>query len=197
MLSKTQTLASKIDLKSHEILHSSIPALNKFLESRIHYGQLCEWGAPWGQGVREVITSFLPSIPSVWKLWVHSDEKTIINAPAWEARGINMQRMRFAYCTAPLEELKPIFLDPFFKVIILDNPKLSYDDCAFLAQRARENQQAIFILRNYFLSNRKGNVWAKVRLNCWHDQLSDQFYIRPIRGLSPRQLCFKVRETSQ
>jgi hypothetical protein len=97
--------------------------------------------------------------------------------------------VRFTYSDTPVRDLRPLFLDSFFRVIVLDVPRsVSMDDCAFLAQRARANKQAVIIVRDYFLSEKRGNVWAQLRLNCWQDEAGDRYHVRVIRGLSPRQL---------
>jgi hypothetical protein len=61
-----------------------------------------------------------------------------------------------------------------------------------MARRARVNGQVILLLRDFFLSPTRGNVWTKLRLNCWLDHSADQYQLQVIRGLSPRQLSLNA-----
>jgi hypothetical protein len=82
------------------------------------------------------------------------------------ARGIDLSRMRFARTDHPLTDLKAALLSPVFSAIIFDRPiRLRPDDCAFLAAQSRVNGRHTMILRDYFLSNKLGNVWARQRVN--------------------------------
>lgn len=178
-------------------LASSIPVLNETLEGGLRWGELCEWGCPWGCGGREVIIRFLCSLPSDyqqqtnWCLWVQGQDDVNIYPPAWEAQGVDLAYIRFTSSQNPVKDLKPVFLSSLFKIIILDCPQtLSAEDCQFLARQARQYRQIIILIRNYFLSPKKGNIWAKLRLNCWRQHLSEKFFIKVIKGLSPRQISF-------
>ena len=172
-------------------LASSIGALDQFLEGGLRVGTLAEWGAPLGRGGRDIVLQYLARSEQAqqWCLWVCGKRDVRVYPPAWSARGVALAKVRFAYSDQPVRDLKPLFLDPFFRVIVLDVTRgLSIDDCAFLAQRARANKQVIIVLRNYFLSEKRGNVWAQLRLNCWQDEDGARYHIRTVRGLSPRQL---------
>lgn len=174
-------------------LASSIRALDQFLDGGLRFGSLTEWGSPLGRGGREVILQYLQCAEhhKDWCLWVCGQQDVRVYPPAWSARGVELSKIRFTYSDHPVRDLKPVFLDPFFRVIVLDVTRsLSLDDCAFLAQRARANRQAIIIVRDYFLSEKRGNVWAQLRLNCWQQEDGKRYHIRVVRGLSPRQLSF-------
>jgi hypothetical protein len=95
----------------------------------------------------------------------------------------------FTRSDTPLRDLKRAFIQPLFRLIVLDAPRVfTREDCCFVERQARVNRQWVLLLRNYFLSNRQGNIWARWRLNCWKRHVSGQFVIRVIRGLSYRQL---------
>jgi hypothetical protein len=80
-------------------------------------------------------------------------------------------------------------MEPSFDLIVLDAPKhLSDDDCAFIAHQARDNGYTVLLLRDWFLSPKKGNVWARLRLNCWQENHS--IYIDTVKGLSARNCSF-------
>ena len=68
------------------------------------------------------------------------------------------------------------------------------EDCAFIARTARENNQAILLLRDFFLGSRRGNVWAKLRINSWQNLEDGQFHLKVVRGLSPRELSVNLDE---
>ena len=171
------------------------PQLNHFLEGGLPFKSLCEWGVPRGRGGREVILSFLRSPDAGPALWVHSDAGQRVYAPAWEARGIDLQRIRFATSSKPVEELKPVFMEDLFRIIILDcPPRLTPGDLAFLEQRARRQNQIIMLLQDYFLTPRLGNARTRLRLNAWQDGPSGRCTVRVIRGLSPRQMHFHPGE---
>ena len=110
---------------------------------------------PLGTGGREVILAFLAQatnqLAPCWCLWVHSQPQMEVYAPAWLARGVNLSRICFAHTKNPVSSLKPVFLDSFFRVIILDMPSgLSREDEAFLVQKIRRQNQLIIIIRNFF-----------------------------------------------
>ena len=189
--------------KASAYLPSAVPQVNQLLEGGLKWGELSEWGSPWGCGGRDVVIQFLAALKSTpdstpsWCLWVQGQEGVSIYPPAWEARGVDLKYIRFTKSLRPVRDLKPIFLSPFFKVIIIDCAQyLSTEDCQFLSQQARRHRQAIILIRNYFLSPKKGNVWSKLRLNCWHHRLSNHFYLKVIKGLSPRQIAFKMEVES-
>lgn len=193
------TKASEL-LLSGGRLAAALPSVCAFFEGGLRWGELSEWGMPWGGGCRDVLLLFLETAHQngqgepYWCLWVHEQEDTHIYPPAWQARGVQLSHIRFATTQTPLDDLKPVFTDPFFKVIILDGCQgIGRDDCAYLARRARVNRQVIILLRNYYLSAKKGNVWAKTRVNCRYDPRQETFQLQAVKGLSPRQLEFKMR----
>lgn len=201
MLSLSNQLVILNGKKNFDIKKSFLSSFDKqlerFLEGGLRFGELCEWGSPWGLAGREVILSFLsyPKESPLWSIWIQSKSGIDINAPAWTSRGVNLKYTRFAYSKDVLKELKPIFLDPFFKVIIIDSPtNFTPQDCAFLARQAKLNNQVIILLRDYFLTPRIGNIWAKLRLNCWKDDQTQKLCIKVVRGLSPRQLVLTDKE---
>ncbi len=188
-------LASEAKQTNPHCLTSSVSSLDQFLDGGLRFGELSEWGAPLGRGGRGIIIRYLTrqglaNDEKHWCLWVCGKAGVDVYPPAWMARGVDLSRIRFAYASQLLRELKPVFMNPFFRVVVIDAPKkLSAEDCAFLAQRARANKQAIILIRDYFLSVKQGNVWARMRLNCWQDEDGGRFHMRMVRGLSPRELA--------
>jgi len=195
------------DLTStRESLLSGISPLDDFLGGGLVCGTICEWGIPFGSGGREVVAAFLAGVSRLaerssdaappWILWAHGRSGLTAYPPAWHARGVPLTRTRFAEAGKPVVDLKPVFMDPFFKVIVLDAPRsLSDDDCAFLARQARAHGQVVIILRDYFLGQRRGNVWARLRLNCWCPdpvQNPETVNLRVVRGLAQRQMQWRL-----
>lgn len=193
-------------------LASGLRELDDFLGGGLPVGAVSEWGMPLGQGGRSLLVSWLAHLispaPSPMEksthiherglaqgltLWCYARAQLQVYPPAWLSRGVALQRVRFACTAKPLADLRPVFLEPLFKVIVIDSPRgFTEDDCAFLARRARANGQTILLLRDFFLGEKRGNVWAPLRFNCWVDCASQQFRLRVVRGLSPRQLALNV-----
>ena len=120
----------------------------------------------------------------LWCLWVSARPQFAPYPPAWKAAGVDLRRLRFAQSRAPVRDLKPLFIDTFFRVLVLDNPlELSYEDCCFLSHQARQNRQLILILRDQHLSPSQANVSAKLRLNLWRNQETGAYEIESIRGI--------------
>jgi|GEM_PF-560156 len=188
---------STFTARPKKVLPTHDPRINEFLEGGLPFGSLCEWGAPFGRGGREILCRFIAAATQSqqWSVWVNTKNRMSIYAPAWAARGVDFEYFRVAHSSRPMTELKPLLLDPFFRVIVLDAPcNLTDDDSALLARQARQNDQLIILVRDYLLSPKRGNVWAKIRVNCWQEQMAERFCLQSVRGLSPRQCSFAPQE---
>ncbi len=182
-----QGLTSASAHRPGERLPSDREDLNGYLEGGLPIGAICEWGLPPGQGGREIVLRWLSPLTQQGGLclWVCSQEDLLVYPPAWSARGVDLEKMRFAYTTSPLQELKPALMASVFKLIVLDAPKkISEDDLAFIAHQARKNGYIFMLLRNYLLTPQKGNVRARLRLNCRRDLQGFKFEC--IKGLSAK-----------
>ncbi|MCP4754123.1 MAG: hypothetical protein GY866_24825 [Proteobacteria bacterium] len=176
-------------------LAACVAEVDDFLEGGLPFGGVTEFGVPLGKEGRILIARFLANATRglrtepLWTLWVSSHRDFSVFPPAWFVRGISPARMVFAHSEVPVRDLKRAIVNPLFRLIVLDSPQaFSRDDCFFVNRQARSNRQLVILLRNFFLSNRQGNVWAKLRINCWKRHASGQFVLRVIRGLSYRQL---------
>lgn len=79
-----------------------------------------------------------------------------------------MDRIFFAFSQEPFKQLKPAFMSSYFKIIILDFPhRLKEEEYAFLVKMAEKHRRFFFLLRPYFLSNKQGNIWSRVRIRKW------------------------------
>lgn len=199
----TQTILSQIsdiwiadgsEVREKTYLASSIGELNQFLEGGLRVGEITEWGMPLGQGGREVLLSYLArhtarDRSSQWSLWICGYPELKVYPPAWQARGVSLERVCFSYAVNPVKDLKPVWLSRFFRLLIVDTEhSLSKEDYAFLVQRARENQQVIALIKPYFLSANYGNVWAKTRINCRRAVHSNTYELEMVKGSSPKRL---------
>lgn len=156
--------ASRLSTTSQR-LASGTRIVDHFLKGGLPIGGICEWGIPPGYAERDLLLRFVTAARAM-TLWIYHPSLTIY-PPAWTTRGIDLSLLRFVSGSEPLSTLKPVFLTDVFKIVVLDMPeKLQPADCAFLAHRARLQQQTIIIVRNYRLSVKRGNIWASTRLNC-------------------------------
>jgi len=177
-------------------LACGVKAVDDLLEGGLPFGGVTEFGVPLGKEGRALVLKFLagatrggPDLAPLWTLWISAPGDFQVFPPACFVRGVLPSRMVFTCSDVPLRDLKRVFIHPLFRLIVLDAPpRFSREDGFFLDHQARLNHQLVLLLRNFFLSNRQGNIWAKRRLNCWKRHGSGQFVIRVIRGLSYRQL---------
>lgn len=186
-------------------LTSGCPQVDGFLRAGLPFGSICEWGVPMGRGGREVVLAFIGAAtrgvnlftPQL-VLWVTAVPASDLSLypPTWNAHGVILDNVRFVTSTQPVRDLRPVFLDALFRVIVLDAPqRLTRDDVTFIAHQARRRGYLVMILRNYVLSNELGNIWTKLRLNCWRDEKnSAQHYLQIIRGLAPGELTFSLTD---
>ena len=180
-------------------LSSRVALLDSFLGGGLGWGEISEWGLPWGAGLRDLILLFMASAQQetqrpAWVLWIYGQRDIQVNPMAWHARGIQLERLRFATSSKPLAELKPLFLSNFFRMIVLDSvAPLSHEDYAFLARQARSLQQHILILHAHDLSNSQGNVWARLRLNCRRDFAQQRAFITQLKGQQHSQLSLSLK----
>lgn len=149
-----------------KVIRTGIFELDELFFNGVQPGKLIEWGLPQGRNGRIFPILFLRrEIPPT--IWIYADLGLDIYAPAWASHGVDLGRIFFLKCDNPVKELKPLFLDDTFKIIIIDSPKkLSRGDLSFISVQARANKQIIFLIRNYFLSPRIGNPFAHIRVNC-------------------------------
>lgn len=176
-------------------LSSGAPALDRFLDGGLPFGSLSEWGLPLGFGTRRVILQFLaaathaaPEHAPLPVLWVSSCTALHVFPPTWAAYGVDLQHIGFVRTDHPVRDLKPVFLDAYYRIVVLDMPThLSRADFAFLAHRARANASIIMVLHNRFLTAEQGNVWARLRINGQrHETQPHGIRLTVVRGLSPR-----------
>ncbi len=178
---KLQSIKWKIENNESLDLLSGIAELDAIFGKGIRYGSVIEWGLPQGRNGRILPILFLRhNIPAT--VWIYPDNGMNIYAAAWASHGVDLRRILFIKCDDPVTKLKPLFLDDAFTIIVLDSPKkLSRGALSFISVQARENQQIVFLLRHFFLSSKRGNIFAAVRLNGSQDRRGF-FTVNVIKG---------------
>ena len=64
----------------------------------------------------------------------------------------------------------------------IDAPrKFSRGDMAFVSQQARKQGQIIFLIRHFFLSEKRGNPYASLRINTWQSG-KRSFSLQVVKG---------------
>lgn len=196
--------ASQYRPRQRSPLASGILPIDDLLGGGLQFGQLTEWGMPFATGGRQVILHFIKSatrgigLPApLLCLWASSSKsQAVAYPPYWDAHGIDLSRVHFAFADHAVDQLKHFFMRPLFSLIILDDPeRFSRNDVAFLARKAEQNSQLLLILRNFHLTNRLGNVWAKLRINCYQaPQPPYPFRIEVLRGRLAEARNFVLEE---
>lgn len=144
-------------------------------------GDVVEWGIPPGVNGRLIPLQLLKQQTPL-SIWIYHHHGLGIYASSWISHGIDLQRLFFICSDHPVKELRPLFLEDTFKRIIIDAPrKFSTGDMAFVSQQARKQGQIVFLIRHYFLSQKRGNAHARLRINTWQ---SDQrtFSLQVLKG---------------
>ncbi len=165
---------------STQKLVSGIPKLDE-LFSAIKPGDVIEWGIPPGLNGRLIPLQFLKQdVPA--SVWIYHHHGLAIFASSWISHGVDLSRLYFICSANPVRELRPLFLEDTFQRIIIDSPKvLTNGDMAFISRQARQQRQIVFLIRHYFLSQKKGNAHVSLRLNTWQGQ-QGEFSIQVIKG---------------
>jgi len=166
-----QQLQSARSLKDDQgsstpLLHSGIEALDELFR-HTRPGDLIEWGIPPGLNGRLIPLQLLKQqIPP--SVWIYHHHGLGVFASSWISHGVDLQRLFFICSGNPVRELRPLFLEDTFKRIIIDAPrKFSSGDMAFVSQQARKQGQIVFLIRHFFLSAKRGNPYASLRINTW------------------------------
>jgi hypothetical protein len=151
---------------AEQALHSGIEALDECFR-HVGPGDLVEWGIPPGLNGRLIPLQLLKrQIPP--SVWIYHHHGLGVFASSWISHGVDLQRLFFICSDNPVRELRPLFLEDTFKRIIIDAPrKFSSGDMAFVSQQARKQGQIVFLIRHFFLSEKRGNPHASLRINTW------------------------------
>ncbi len=177
-------------LQTPPSLSSGIDQLDQMLGGGLPIGGITEWGVPLGFRGRELLLPWLAHLTAPrnystaeWVLWVYPWDYLSIYPPAFAAHGVALPYTRFAKSVAPIRDLRPVFLEPFFRMIVLDAPTtLSEQDITFLARQARILKQSVVILRNNYLTKANSHVLIKKRINCYFRTDNDTFELEVLRG---------------
>jgi hypothetical protein len=178
-LKSARSLKDEISLQAQP-LQSGIDALDECF-AQIRPGDLVEWGIPPGLNGRLIPLQLLKhQIPL--SVWIYHHHGLGVFASSWISHGVDLQRLFFICSGNPVRELRPLFLEDTFKRIIIDAPrKFSMGDMAFVSQQARKQGQIVFLIRHYFLSEKRGNPHASLRINTWQSE-QRSFSLQLIKG---------------
>jgi hypothetical protein len=178
-LQSARTLNNQ-QLRQEPVLHSGIDVLDDCF-SQIKPGDVVEWGIPPGFNGRLIPLQLLKhDIPL--SIWIYHHRGLGVFASSWISHGVDLQRLFFICSENPVRELRPLFLEDTFKHIIIDAPrKFSAGDMAFVSQQARKQGQIVFLIRHFFLTQKRGNPHASLRINTWQNGKSS-FSLQVIKG---------------
>jgi len=185
--------AHHLELTQQEHLRAFDRDLDLFFGGGLPLSSFIECGFPMGREGRRILLPFLTNASrglqynAAFVLWVNGYDNLEVFAPAWFARGLAPDKTVFAQSSDVLVELKQVFLNPLFKVIVIDSPQFfSSADCLFLRRMAKKNRQVILLLRNYFLTNKKGNIACALRFNAWCEHTHEVMVLQAVKGFGSR-----------
>lgn len=193
-LQSARSLKNDLSHQSQELL-SGIDALDECF-ARVKPGDLIEWGIPPGMNGRLIPLQLLKQqIPL--SVWIYHHHGLGVFASSWISHGVDLQRLFFICSANPVRELRPIFLEDTFKRIIIDAPlKFSTGDMAFVSQQARKQGQIVFLIRHYFLTAKRGNPHASLRINTWQSG-KRSFSLQFIKGPNSGRISLPYRSVAE
>ena len=193
-LQSARSLKNDLSHQSQELL-SGIDALDECFAG-VKPGDLIEWGIPPGMNGRLIPLQLLKQqIPL--SVWIYHHHGLGVFASSWISHGVDLQRLFFICSANPVRELRPIFLEDTFKRIIIDAPlKFSTGDMAFASQQARKQGQIVFLIRHYFLSAKRGNPHASMRINTWQSG-KRSFSLQFIKGPGSGRISLPYRSVAE
>ena len=159
--------------------------LSQFLGGGLPKRAMTEMGMPLGREGRNLLLPFLAEVTGAQQmaLWICGHADMMVYPPAFFAAGIVADKMVFAQAPGPLQSMVTALTSPLFKMIVVDSPKRFTDrDGFFLRSQAEKHEQMIVLIRNYFLSTKRGSSWARLRINAWRDSSGDGYRLAAVKG---------------
>ncbi len=139
---------------------------------------LTECGIPHA-GRSLLLSALDPTKKLVWIL--SSSLPYAVYPPAWKPYNLNTKF--FNTVENVMKESKPIFLEPCFDIVVIDGFRnLRDEDLAFIAIQARRFNFQVILVRDFFLTSKIGNVWAKSRFNIFFQPQKNSFRLQTVRG---------------
>ncbi len=176
-------------------LQSGIEALDDCF-TQVKAGDVIEWGIPPGFNGRLIPLQLLKQ-QNPLSVWIYHHHGLGVFASSWISHGVDLQRLFFICSDNPVKELRPLFLENTFKRIIIDAPrKFSDGDMAFVSQQARKQGQIVFLIRHYFLSQKRGNPHASLRINTWQSG-KRAFSLQIIKGAKTGRVSLPYRAVAE
>ncbi len=165
---------------------SKISPLEELLGGGLPVRAITEMGMPLGRQGRDLLLPFLAEVTGTKQmaLWIYGHADMMVYPPTFFAAGVVANKMVFAQAKDSLQAMVPALTSPLFKMIVIDAPQKFTDrDGFFLRNQAEAHDQRIVLIRNYFLSNKCGSSWARLRINAWGDSLEDGYHLVAVKGL--------------
>ena len=157
---------------------------------------LIECGFPLGRQGRYALLPFLAESTqkSHRVLWINGHDDLTVFPPAWFSKGIEPSHLIFANSPQPVSELRRAIIHPLFRIVVIDAAagQVNRRACAFLAIQARKHRKTIIVIRNYFLSHRSGNPFARLRFNGFNMEETENCLLRPVRGLTTHDCLYRA-----
>ena len=175
-------------------LRSGIERLDQTFRPLWSQGGIIEWGLPLGRNGRPLLLAFFRELEDPLA-WVYGHKDLNLQPSAWSGQGVDLDRFFYIQSSRPIVELRPLFLERVFSLIVLDNVEgLGRSDFSFMASQARKHGFLIFVLRNFFLSQKKGNPFAKARFNIDYKISQRHYQLDIIKGFEEQRLRVEVDE---
>jgi predicted ATP-dependent serine protease len=188
------------NLRQEEKISTGISSLDQLLGGGLEVGGVSEWGMPVGHGSRFLLVKLLRNLSNQQYskpiLWTIGQPGLQVFASSWVSLRVNLDKVLFAKSFKPIDDLREAFLEPVFSLLIFDSPKnLSREEYAFIAKQAAKMKIHVCILQNYFLTDKKGNVWARSRINCKAiSNKIENIEVKSIKGACVSHAILSLRE---
>lgn len=128
-------------------------------------GHLTEWGLPHGRGGRRMPLLLLGKL-SEKVLWLYDHPEALPYPQSLTPFGLSTENFHFACSQRPLRRFLPALVDTTYRNIVIDTSEpLRPGDFHTLARWARQSHRRFFLIRPFFLSHKKGNPFARIRIN--------------------------------
>ncbi len=150
---------------------------------------ITECGMP--QGGRSLVLSAVHHSSSrvIWVL--NAGHPLSVFPPAWSQ--FDLEKILFLRISDVIKEAKALFLEPCFNTIVLDSFRnLREEDLAFIGMQARRFKFQTILIRDFFLTSKQGNIWAKSRFNILFDAKKDIFQIQTVRGIPSKKIAVRA-----
>ncbi|MCJ8277705.1 MAG: hypothetical protein HRT44_02430 [Bdellovibrionales bacterium] len=180
--------------QKQERLKCSNNKLNR-LFSRIDFSYgIFEFGVPNGSLARIIPFQVLNSFEKRTVLITDKSNK-IIYPPSLATMGYTLDQIQVIQSSEPIRDLKTILTEDAYKCIVIDSSeRISKADFNLFFSLTRTQKIKLFIFRGFYLSNKNGNSFCKLRVNSSYDIMRNTFKLNLIKGIGKKSLTLKSAE---